>query len=225
MGQTFFITASGTGIGKTLVSASLAYQLRQAGISVSALKPVISGYQYDDANNDVALLLESQRLAVNIPNVEAIAPWRFAEPLSPSVAAQREGSEIDMAELVAFCTLARVSDITLIEGAGGVMAPLTDTHTMRDWIAALHSPAILVVGTYLGALSHGLSAAEALHARGIPIQAVVVSESEHPAMSVEETARPLRSLVPYARYVVPLPRVAGGEKLWQYTADLTWMLT
>lgn len=225
MSRTFFITGSGTGVGKTLVAASLAHQLLGVGKTVSALKPVISGYVEKDPASDSAQLLASQNLPLNVPNVEAISPWRFAAPLAPAVAASREGREIDFAALCRFCTTPRVSEITLIEGAGGVMAPLTASHTTLDWMEALACPAILVVGTYLGALSHALTAGAALSARGIAVQAVVVSESAESAMEMPETARLLKSFMPTAKFIVPLPRIAGDGHLWQHAADMTWMLT
>ncbi len=224
MTQTFFITSSGTGTGKTLVTAALAHQLRAAGKRVSALKPVVSGYADDDADNDTARILRSLGQAVTQGAVEAISPWRFTAPLAPNVAARRENREISFADLAEFCSMPRTSEFMLIEGAGGVMAPLTDQHTMLDWASVLACPVILVVGTYLGAISHALTAASVLRARGLVIQAVVVSESETSAMSVGDTARELKQFLPYARYIVPLPRVAGAGDLWQHAADMTWML-
>ncbi len=225
MTQKYFITSSGTGVGKTLVTTTLAYQLRMAGKRVSALKPVISGYVEGDRASDTAQLLAAQNIAVNLPNIDAISPWRFALPLAPSVAAEREGREIVFPELLEFCNVPRISDITLIEAAGGVMTPLDPVHTMLDWAEALQCPAILVVGTYLGALSDTLAAGEVLQARGVPVQAVIVSESTNPAMSVQETARHLQPFMSYANYIAALPHVAGGDDLWQDVADLTWILT
>lgn len=225
MSQKFFITGSGTGVGKTLVTTSLAYQLLAKGKRVSALKPVISGYAEGDMQSDTAALLKCQNLPVNKPNIEAISPWRFAAALAPSAAAAREGKGIDFSQLCEFCYVTRVSEITLIEGAGGVMAPLTHEQTMLDWMSAVGYPAILVAGTYLGAVSHALASAEVLRARGIPLQAVVVSESEKGAMSVGETAHMLQPFLPYARYIAALPHVAGEGDLWQHTPDLTQILT
>jgi dethiobiotin synthetase len=223
MRETFFITGSGTNVGKTLITAALAHQLLAQGRRVSALKPIISGY-LAHGGNDTATLLSSQRLAINLPNIEAISPWRFKTPLAPSIAARREGMEIALSDVVEYCTISRTSEFTLIEGAGGVMAPINDRHTMLDWMEALGKPTILVAGTYLGAASHALTAGEMLRARGIAVQAVVVSESLDSAMDAVNTAEMLRPFMSYAKYIVPLPRVAGGEELWQTMADLTWML-
>lgn len=225
MTQKFFITGSGTGVGKTLVTASLAHQLRAAGKRVSALKPIISGYLDGDMQSDTAQLLQSLGQAVNPVTIEAVSPWRFTAPLAPSMAAAAEDKKILLSEVVDFCNVARTSEITLVEAAGGVMSPIANAHTMLDLAVALECPAIMVVGTYLGAISHALTACEVLRAWGVSLQAVVVSESEEPALSTEKTARILQPFLPDVKYVVPLPRVAGGENLWQHTANITWMLT
>ena len=225
MTQKYFVTGSGTGIGKTLVTASLAYQLRAGGKRVSALKPVISGYVEGDMSSDTAQLLQSLGQAVNPLTIAAVSPWKFAAPLAPNMAAAAEGKEIIFSEVVDFCNVSRTSEITLIEGAGGMMSPLTKAQTMLDVAVALECPAIVVVGTYLGAISHALTACEVLRAHGVAVQAVVVSESAESATSTEQTALMLKSFLPYAKYIVPLPRVAGGENLWHHTADLTWILT
>ena len=178
--STFFITATGTGIGKTYVTTSLAKQMP----NLRALKPIISGYK-DAEKTDTHLLLKAQN--INDPN--EISPWRFAAPLSPDVAARREGKEIIFAELLKWCRVQMSKGgTTLIEGAGGVMTPVTDRHTMLDWIAALHVPVILVAGSYLGTISHTLSSTAALKTRNIPIHALILNESEESPMPLEETA-------------------------------------
>jgi len=224
MSETFFITGSDTSVGKTFVTTSLVHQLRAQKKAVSALKPVISGFA-EGEGSDTEQLLRAMSLAVNPVTIDAISPWRFAAPLAPSIAAAQEGRDIVFPELIDYCTLPRVSDIILIEGAGGVMAPLNSNHTVLDWMVTLDVPVIMVVGTYLGAVSHALTAGEVMLARGLKIQAVVVSESENAAMDAAQTAMLLKPYMPYAKYIVPLPRVAGEGNLWQHTADLTWILT
>jgi dethiobiotin synthetase len=125
---------------------------------------------------------------------------RCAAPLAPHWAAARERRTVPFDALVAHCRAAdRSGDVTLIEGVGGVMVPLDAEHTVLDWIAALEVPTLLVVGSYLGTLSHSLTAAAALHARGVTIAGVVVSESvEQPVPAVETTAT-------LARFTAPVP--------------------
>jgi dethiobiotin synthetase len=177
--RALFVTASGTGVGKTFVMRTLIGALRTAGQRVEALKPVISGWDPAlVAESDAGLLLASLGRSVTPENVDSISPWRFTAPLSPDMAAAREGRSVDWDLLLATCR-ARLQPgtATLIEGIGGVMVPLDDRHTVLDWIAALEIPALLVTGSYLGSLSHTLTAAAVLRERSIATH-VVVSESQ-----------------------------------------------
>jgi dethiobiotin synthetase len=198
---TVFVTSSGTEIGKTFVTLKLIEELKAAGRRVQALKPVASGFDAEHAEgSDTALLLRAQGLGVTQTNLDAVSPWRFAAPLSPDMAAARERRAIPFDALVAHCREASSRPgTTLIEGIGGVMVPLDAQNTVLDWIAALGAPALLVVGSYLGTLSHGLTAALALRNRGIRLLAIVVSESVDQPVPVAETA------AAFARFVAPVP--------------------
>lgn len=184
-----FITGAGTEIGKTFVTGLLVRQLRAQGISVRAIKPIVSGYSLATLHEtDTQHLLDAMSLPVNDEMINLISPWRFTAPLAPSMAARREGRKIDLSEVVEFCTRAVINaEILLIEGVGGAMVPLNDTHTVRDWIKALEIPALLVTGSYLGCISHTLTALEALRTKAITVTAIVVSESENSTVPLDET--------------------------------------
>ncbi len=220
-----FITSSGTGIGKTLVTAALAQQLRAAGRDVRAIKPVISGFAPETAaESDTGILLAALGEAVTEDSVARISPWRFAAPLAPDLAAARERRMLELAEVVGFCrdaadAAARDGGVLLIEGVGGVMAPMTRDATVADWMAALAIPAILVVGSYLGAISHALTAAEALAARAIPLAAVVVSESDASSVALEDTIESMARFLPGTR-MITLGRLGGGIEAWREAPDL-----
>ena len=135
--STLFVTATGTEIGKTLVTAALCHELRAAGQPVRALKPVLSGYDPATlADSDPGVLLASLGEAATEQAVASITPWRFSAPLSPDMAAAREGRRLDLAEILAYCRAAQ-GDPLLIEGIGGAMVPLNERHTVLDWIAEL----------------------------------------------------------------------------------------
>ena len=192
--KTLFVTGSGTATGKTYVTAALAQALKDKGLSVRALKPVVSGYPGDDGSaTDTAILLKSLGIEATQQAVEACSPWRFAEPLSPDMAAKREGRSIDFEALVGFCRDAQggAEDWLLIEGIGGAMVPLDSEHTVLDWMAELGSPALVVVGSYLGTLSHTLSVVTAIQGRGVGIAGVAVDESDESPVPVAETAETL----------------------------------
>lgn len=222
---TLFITSSGTGVGKTLVTASLAHQLRQAGRTARVLKPVISGFTAEAFDeSDTAVLLQSQETPPADDAVDRMSPFRFAAPLSPDMAAVRENRSIDFEALVTFCrdAAAGPEEITLIEGVGGVMVPLTERETVLDWMAALGAPCLLVVGSYLGTISHTLTAAGTLATRGLDISAIVISESEESPVPVPETAATIQRFLPDIR-IATVPRLPES-KPWLKAPDLTALI-
>lgn len=180
-----FIAGAGTEIGKTYVTAALTRRLRREGRRVLALKPLASGvpplFDTDFAVSDTALLLEAQGLAVTEAAVEACSPWRFAAPLAPDLAAAKEGRALALSELIAWCEArlanARPEDLVLIEGVGGLMSPVTPEATGLDWLKARSLPTLLVSGSYLGAISHALTAVETLRYHRVPLLGIAVSES------------------------------------------------
>jgi dethiobiotin synthetase len=206
-----FITATGTDIGKTFVARGLIRHVRQHGRTVDALKPVLSGYDEREADgSDPGLLLAALGRDVTLDSIARMSPWRFAAPLSPHIAARREQRAIDFAELVAFSrdAIGRAPDSLFIEGAGGVMVPIDDAHTMLDWMAELRLPLVLVAGSYLGTISHTLTALEVIERRGLKVAAVVVSETPGSSVPLDENTD---SIAEFARApVIALPRLPLG---------------
>jgi dethiobiotin synthetase len=173
-----FVTGTGTDIGKTYVTCALIRALKARGAVVDAFKPVVSGFDpRDAAGSDPARLAA----ALGAPgDVFRIAPRRYRAPLSPNIAARLEGQTLSLDDMVidAMARAAEAGDgLLLVEGAGGVMSPLTDTATNLDMIAALGAPVLLVAGSYLGTISHVLTALVALRAAKARVAAVVMSES------------------------------------------------
>jgi dethiobiotin synthetase len=196
--STVFVTASGTDVGKTYVTCRLLRALVAAGHRCRALKPVVTGFDpAQTAGSDTGLLLEALGEELTPAGIKRASPWRFRAPLSPDMAAAREGRSVPFDRLLSFCrTSAADADITLIEGIGGVMVPLDGRHTVIDWIAALGGPALLVTASYVGTLSHTLTAAGALAARGIDLAGIVVSETPDSAASMTETVDTLARFLP-----------------------------
>jgi dethiobiotin synthetase len=202
-----FVTATGTDIGKTYITAGIIRALIEQGQQAAAVKPVMSGYDPAAPEpSDAAILLQAMGKPVTPETVAAIAPWRYSAPLSPDMAATREGRAIALPDLLRFCRAAiRAAPGTLlVEGVGGAMVPLNSTHTVRDWIAELRLPALLVAGTYLGAISHSLTTAEALLRGGNRIAAIILSESEISPVPAEETAAAIANFLPgIAVHIIP----------------------
>ncbi len=208
--NSFFVTATGTDIGKTFVTAGLIRHLRARGTKVSALKPIVSGFSPQiAAASDPGMLLAALGEELTKPSLNRISPWRFAAPLSPDMAAAREGKAIDFEVLVDFCRDAiQPDDGTLfIEGVGGVMVPLDSRHTVLDWMKELGQPAILVAGSYLGTISHTLTALDCMARRNIIVRAVVINDTGDSPMPLEETVAAIARFAPRVR-IVTIPRVA-----------------
>jgi dethiobiotin synthetase len=122
------------------------------------------------------------------------------------MAAAREDRHIDFRALVDFSKAAMQSTETvLIEGVGGIMVPLDEKHTVLDWIRALDVPIVLVAGSYLGTISHTLSALDVLKHHHRDVRAIVISESEESPVALDET---VASIARFAKpiEVVALPR-------------------
>lgn len=178
---TLFVNGAGTDIGKTFVSAALIRAMRAEGRAIEAFKPVVSGF--DPAaplGSDPAVLLEALGEAWTPETLDRMSPLRFLAPLSPPLAARREGAELTAEAIIDLCR-ARMATageaLLLIEGAGGAMSPVDDDRTMLDLTLALEAPTLLVAGSYLGAISHALTARVALQGAGVSVAAIVVSES------------------------------------------------
>jgi dethiobiotin synthetase len=201
-----FITATGTDVGKTYVAASLIGHFRRMGRTVEAIKPVVSGFDPARlAESDPGVLLRALGGPVNAEAVERIAPWRFSAPLSPDLAAHREGRSIDVDEVIEFClgAIAHRRDILLIEGVGGIMVPLDGERTVLDVMMALRLPVILVTGSYLGTISHTLTALDSLFRRDLDVLAVIVSETPRSPVSLDDT---VAAIARFAEPVLALPR-------------------
>jgi dethiobiotin synthetase len=221
-----FITATGTDIGKTFVTAGLIRHWRSANRPATTLKPVVTGFDPDKAAaSDPGLLLAALGRPVTLPEIERIAPWRFSAPLSPDMAAMRENLSIDFDALVAFsrAAIAGTKSQLLIEGIGGVMVPLDDRHTVLDWMTDLNIPAVLVTGSYLGSLSHALTAMDCLQRRELAIKTIVVNESVGSTVPLADTVTTLRrhaSSIP----IVAVPRLPTMDAVHPAFSEIAGLL-
>jgi dethiobiotin synthetase len=185
-----FVSATGTDVGKTFVTAGLIRHFRKDGRAVDALKPVVSGFEPAALpGSDPGALLAALGRPLTIEEAQRISPWRFAAPLSPDMAARREGRIVDFAAVTDFCRSAMAGrrGHLFIEGIGGIMVPLDERHTVLDLITQLRLPLLLVAGTYVGTISHTLTALHVLARRNLDVAAVIVSESAASAASLKDT--------------------------------------
>ncbi|ACT58264.1 dethiobiotin synthase [Hirschia baltica] len=180
-----FITATGTDIGKTFVASKMLNEWREQGLNPHAVKPLMSGFGESDlAQSDAGQLLAAMGEKITPENVNRICMRRYEKPVAPNQAAREANQALDYDDILAFVNsrvlLAEGSPI-IVEGAGGIMSPVTDNKLHLDLIYDLAMPAILVTANYLGSISHTLSALEVMSNKGIVLERVVVTKptSEH----------------------------------------------
>jgi len=173
-----YVAGAHTDVGKTHVAAALIRAARARGLACDAFKPVLSGFDPGDwAESDAGRLLAA--LGRGQEGLDAMSPLRFRAPLAPPLAARREGVRLALDDLLARCRgwlASSQAELRLLEGAGGLMSPIAEDGLALDLPARLGLPSILVGGSYLGAISHLLTALEVMRARGLPVLALVVSE-------------------------------------------------
>lgn len=167
------VTGTGTGVGKTIVTAALAAAVLAPGGDVAVCKPVQTGTAAADGPGDDDLA-EIRRLA----GVSALAQLaRYGEPLAPAAAAAREGRPLpSAAEMIASVrALDRPGRLTLVEGAGGLLVELAaDGATLRDLAVALDAPVLVVCAAGLGTLNHAALTLEALAGHGVACAGLVI---------------------------------------------------
>ena len=166
MGRGFFVTGTDTGIGKTTVSCALLRAFAAQGKKVVGMKPIVAGSE-NGQWMDVEQLLAASN--VNVTR-QQINPYAFDPPISPHLAAQQSGVEIDLSVIHhAYQQLSAKADLVIVEGAGGFLVPINDRQNGSDLAQTLNLPVILVVGMRLGCLNHALLTAQAIQASRIDI--------------------------------------------------------
>lgn len=155
----WFITGNDTSVGKTVLTALLARWLRSRGARVAALKPVSSG-----SRTDASALRTS--LSGDL-SLDEINPWHFRAPLAPLLAARLERKKVRLSQVaVRIRGIAAAHEVTLVEGAGGLLSPLGEDFDSRDLIQALRAIPIIVCPNRLGAVNQALLVLEALPEKG-----------------------------------------------------------
>jgi dethiobiotin synthetase len=164
-----FVTGTGTGVGKTVVAAAVARTLRRAGLGVAALKPAQTGTS--EGADDLAFI----RLAGGVPAARCVATYALRRPLAPSVAARMEGTSLEPGRIVDdFRRLRGQADVVVVEGAGGLLVPFSDSADMADLASALRIPLLIVALPGLGTLNHIALTVEAARTRGLEVAGVVL---------------------------------------------------
>ncbi|HKY07500.1 MAG TPA: dethiobiotin synthase, partial [Candidatus Binatia bacterium] len=175
---------------KTFVAASLARYLRDRGARVGVMKPAETGCPQEGGvlvPEDAVRLKEASGCAEAL---ETICPYRFSEPLAPSMAAERAGRKIDVDLLLAtYADISAKYDITLVEGAGGLMVPLLPGYTYADFAGVLKLPLVVVAANRLGAINHLLLTLEHAGCKGLKVLGYVLNENSRETSLAAETNR------------------------------------
>ncbi len=171
-----FITATDTGVGKTVVTAALAVALRKRGYAVGVMKPIETGVpSFADAESDAARLRAAARSSDALTEIR---PYVFRRPLAPMDAARLEKITVTLPAIMrAFHTLQSRHEVLLVEGVGGVYVPITSSRNVADIIHRMKFPAIVVGRVSLGGINHALLTLEALRRRKIPVLALVLNRT------------------------------------------------
>jgi dethiobiotin synthetase len=202
MKRTFFITGTDTGVGKTVFTALLAQFFREQKINVAALKPICSGGR-DDARKIFFALGGALSL-------DEINPWHFRAPTAPSLAAELEKKLVKLAQVFAHIrSTQKKFDVTIVEGAGGLLSPLGENFDSRDLIIALRATPIIVAQNKLGCVNHLLLTLEALPKNLRAKTKIILMSPPKPEAATASNAKLLGQFFP-AGEIFSLPWL--GEK-------------
>jgi len=176
-----FVTGTDTGVGKTFVTCALAHAHRTLGRRVGVAKPIETGVTTvpEDA-------MRLRAAADDRAPLDDVCPYRFQAPLAPAVAAAREGRTVDVDRIAAL--LARRMqevDVLLVEGAGGLLVPLTDALTYLDLAVRARLPVLIVAANRLGTVNHTALTARVATAAGLDVRGFVLSQ---PTPTTDESA-------------------------------------
>ena len=210
MEKGLFITGTDTGVGKTIVGAAIARMLNQQGVDVGVMKPVESGVVDTSRLGPDAQLLAWA--AGCDDEIDLVSPYRLSEPLAPSVAASREGVRIIPGTFQeSFDQLQKAHDIVIVEGAGGLMAPVTGGILVADVARMLKLPLLVVTHPRLGTINHTFLTTFAACQLQLPIAGYLVNRMPaSPDPACKTAPHTLASLVS-ADLLGVLPEIVGEE--------------
>jgi dethiobiotin synthetase len=214
-----FITGTDTDVGKTFVTCALAGALKRGGRDVGVMKPVETGCVERGGGLVPADALALKEAAGASDTLDAINPYRFAAPLAPNMAARNTGREIDLTIIKErFKDLSTKHDLVLVEGAGGLLAPVTDNETMADLAALLGLPLVIVAPSRLGCINHTLLTVRTAEQKGIPVLGIILNHPVPMDAADLSTQYNLEEIKRLAKVPVlgEVPYMEEGEKAGEY---------
>ncbi|MBI1921075.1 MAG: dethiobiotin synthase [Geobacter sp.] len=213
-----FITGTDTGVGKTIVAATLARHLKNLGVNVGVMKPVTSGCREVDGRlvSDDADLLKWGAGIDDDDN--AFAPYLLRAPLAPSVAAAKEGVRIEFARITEACKkLAERFDFLIIEGAGGLMVPLNGGLLIADLAKELGLPLLVVARPDMGTVNHTCLTTFCARQMGLEVKGIVINNWPDQPGEAELSAPHMISSLSGAPVLGIFPHIDSGDPKEQVT--------
>jgi dethiobiotin synthetase len=180
-----FVTGTGTEVGKTVVAAAIAHSLTRVDRRVTVFKPAVSGLD-EEGEPDHALL---RRAAGSGQSDDEIAPYRYGPPVSPHLAAEMAGEEIDPERLLTAAREAAAAGFLVCEGVGGFLVPLAPRYLVRDFARDLGLPVAIAASPGLGTINHTLLTIESVRDAGLDPVAVVLTPWPASPSAIEESNR------------------------------------
>ena len=221
MGKGIFITGTDTGVGKTFVAATLAAYLRDAGYRVGVMKPAETGCEERDGKLIPADAMRLKDASGCAEPIERICPYRLPERLAPSIAAERAGVKIDVDHLLAvYAEISATHDVTLVEGAGGLMVPLLPSYTYADFARVFKLPLLVVAANRLGVINHLLLTLEHASCQGLSVLGYVLNRNSNETSLAADTNREVLSNLSGVPCLGELPFVEMAETQKSFPLDL-----
>lgn len=209
--KAIFITGTDTGVGKSVVSATIAMILRRMGHNVGVMKPVTSGCI--DRNGE--LVSEDAELlcyAAGVPMTPDSAPYLLKAPIAPSVAAEKDGVRISFDTIKeAYLRLAERHDFVIVEGAGGLMVPLAGGLLVSDLAQHLDLPLLVVARPNLGTVNHSLLTVFCARTMGLKVKGIVVNRYPELPGEAESYAPHMIDSLSGAQLLGVFPDIQGDD--------------
>ncbi len=174
-----FVTGTDTEVGKTYIACQLLRLLRERGRKVACYKPVASGGEIEHPETDPSQLAAAAGLPATAANLKLVCPQFFRAPLAPPIAAELEGKRVDETLLTVGLEAWSASppqwDAMVVEGAGGLLSPVSSSKTVLDLAAAINYPVAVVAANRLGVVNHTLLTLDRLQQPSLNVVAVVLN--------------------------------------------------
>ena len=194
--KNIFITSTGTNLGKTYCFVEILKELAHRKIIANSYKPILSGFNFDDiVDSDSYKILKTRNIKPDINHIKDITPWLFKSPIAPSIAAMKENKTLKYEEVLKWCfKKSNINGINIFEGAGGIYVPIEGKKTILNLIKELECKVILIVGNYLGSVSHTISAIKNIQHEDIEIINVIINKNTDNDVNIEDTKSLINSV-------------------------------